>query len=133
VYNTGSQAVAVGSDVVFDSNGPLLGIQHTAGNADLTIDNAGTYLLTFQLGVTGASNQFAVYLGGTEVTGSRFGVEQTALFNLPNYGQMIFEAEAGATATLRNNDSSSGTVTLSTGAGGTLTTTNASIVIHRLN
>ncbi|WP_045576293.1 hypothetical protein [Desulfosporosinus sp. I2] len=105
-------------------------------NDATTIDNAGIYLLTFQVGASGASgasNQFAVYLGGTEVTGSRFGIDQALVNNLPNYGQMIFEADAGATATLKNNDSSSGTVALSTGAGGTLTATNASIVIHRLN
>ncbi|GAB6152826.1 hypothetical protein JCM17380_15760 [Desulfosporosinus burensis] len=111
----------------------MLGIQHTAGNADLTINNACTYLLTFQVGVSGASNQFAVYLSGAQVTGSRFGINQALVDNVPNYGQMIFDAVAGATATLKNNDSSGGTVTLSTGAGGTQTTTNASIVIHRIN
>ncbi|KGP76188.1 hypothetical protein JT05_06265, partial [Desulfosporosinus sp. Tol-M] len=133
IYNTGAQTVAVGGNFNFDSNGILLGIQHTAGSPIITITNSGIYMLTYQVSATG-SNQVSVFLSGNRVTGSRFGITQpvTPSHIGVNYGQVIFTAANGATATLTNNFSTD-PIVLATGAGGTGNTSNASIVIHRIN
>lgn len=108
----------------------MVGIQHTAGDAIITIDNAGSYLSIFEIGTTG-NNQFGVLVGGTGVPGGAYGRAGGPAANSQTSGLAIFTAAAGTTFTLHNN--SQGAIGLSTNAGGAGIVSNAAVVIHRLN
>ncbi|HEY4384350.1 MAG TPA: hypothetical protein VGN34_07755, partial [Ktedonobacteraceae bacterium] len=74
-------------------------------------------------------NQFALFVNGIQqaagtVYGSGSGTQQ-------NSGQAIIALSAGDVLTLRNHTSAAA-VTLQTGAGGTQTNVNASILIEKL-
>jgi BclA C-terminal domain len=121
--------VAVGIDVIFDSNGILTaGITHTAGLAPITVADPGHYKVTF--GVSGVEpNQFTVFLNGVAMSGATFG---SGAGTQQNNGQVIVALEAGDVITLRNYTSAAA-VTLQTLAGGTQTSVNASLVFEKLN
>jgi hypothetical protein len=121
--------VAVGNDVIFDSNGILTaGITHTAGLAPITVTDPGHYKVTF--GISGVEpNQFTVFLNGVAITGATFG---SGAGTQQNNGQVIVALAAGDVITL-SNYSSAAAVTLQTLAGGTQTGVNASLILEKLN
>jgi hypothetical protein len=125
--------VAIEADVNLNKNGVLTsGITHapgTPGAAGVTLLNAGDYEVTFS--VSGSEpSQMALFVNGTTlvpgtVYGSGAGTQQ-------NTGQAIATFAAGDVLTVRNH-SSAAAVTLAEPIGGTQATTNASVVIERLN
>ncbi|OPX86438.1 MAG: Exoglucanase B precursor [Pelotomaculum sp. PtaB.Bin104] len=63
---TTGQSIAVGSDVVFNSNGPLQGVGHDAGTSTITVNEAGIYNITFGI-CTNANNpeSWGIAVNGT--------------------------------------------------------------------
>ena len=127
IFNLTAQSVAVEAPVLFDSNGPLLGVTHTPGTDAITVVDAGTYAITFS--VSGSEpNQFALFINGapdtSTVYGSGAGTQQ-------NTGQAILVLAAGDVITLVNHTSAAA-VTLASVVGGTQANVSASILIERL-
>jgi hypothetical protein len=121
--------VAVGTAVVFDSNGVLTsGITHTAGLAPITITDPGDYKVTFS--ISGVEpNQFTVFLNAVPLIGATYG---SGAGTQQNVGQVIVSLVTGDVLTIQNYTSAAA-VTLQTLAGGTQTSVNASVVIEELN
>ena len=89
--------------------------------------NAGVYKLTFL--VSGVEpSQMALFLNGALVDGSVYG---SGAGTQQNTGQVIVNVASGDVLTVRNH-SSAAAVTLQTLAGGTQTSTNASVVIEKV-
>ena len=110
--------------MLFDSNGPLLGVTHTPGSDTIVIVNAGVYGISFV--VAGVEpNQFALFINGAPATSSVYG---SGAGTQPNAGQTILTLAAGDVIMLVNH-SSAAAVTLQTLAGGTQTNVNASTLI----
>jgi hypothetical protein len=127
IYNLTAGTVAIEAPVIFDSNGPLLGITHATPSPSIVIVNAGTYSFTFS--VSGSEpNQFALFVNGipdtSTIYGSGAGTQQ-------NTGMAILTVPAEATITLVNH-SSAAAATLASVIGGTQANVNASMVIVRL-
>jgi len=129
VYNVGAQVVPLEADITFDTNGVLSpGITHAPGTDEIALVNAGIYKVVFS--VSGVEpNQMAVFLNGSLVAGTVYG---SGAGTQQNTGQVILTIAAGDVLTVRNHTSSSG-VTLQTLAGGTQTSTNASVSIEKLD
>jgi hypothetical protein len=136
VYNLLGATLSTGDPVPFDSVGPLLGILFTPGSTNITVVNAGTYLIDFS--ASGVEpNQFAILINNTGtassgiVYGSGAGTQQ-------NNGSMILVLPAGAVITLNNFMSSASPIFLQTmgsagaPAGGTQSNIGASVTIVRL-
>ena len=129
VYNTGSQVVAVGDSVTFDSNGILTaGITHTAGSSQIALTSSGTYKVTFGISAVEPS-QYSAFLNGVAITGATYG---SGAGTQQNNGQVIAAVVAGDVLTIRNYTSAAAS-TLQTLAGGTQANVNASVIIERLN
>jgi hypothetical protein len=124
---TQAATVALEAPILFDSNGPLLGITHTLGSSAIAVVNAGTYAINFSVSGT-EPNQFALFVNGvaasSTVYGSGAGTQQ-------NSGQAILILGAGDTLTLVNH-SSAAAVTLAPVVGGTQANVMASVLIERL-
>ena len=101
-------------EVLFDAVGPLSGVTAPLGQADITVANAGTYLVTFQVSGTGP-NQFAIFVNDvaqlSTVGGSGAGTQQNTISS-------ILTLPAGAVINLVNYITGSG-VGLATTVGGT--------------
>lgn len=127
IYNLTPQTVAIGADVLFDTNGVISGFVHAPGSPSITVGETGIYEISFIVSGT-EPNQFAIFANGVPVAGSIYGsgagTQQTS-------GQMILALAAGDILTLRNH-SSAAAVTLSSMTGGTEANVNASITIQRL-
>lgn len=127
IYNLGSVTIAPEAPILFDTNGPLNGITHTAGSAAINIVSAGTYLINFSVSGT-QPNQFAISVNGapnlSTIYGSGAGTQQ-------NDGQAILVLQAGDVVNVINHTSSGG-IGLATPIGGTAASINASIVILRI-
>ena len=129
VYNTGSQVVAVGDSVTFDSNGILTaGITHTAGSSQIALTSSGTYKVTFGISAVEPS-QYSAFLNGVAITGATYG---SGAGTQQNNGQVIAAVVAGDVLTIRNYTSAAAS-TLQTLDGGTQANVNASVIIERLN
>jgi len=94
--STPAQSIAVGSDVMFNSNGPLQGVTHTTGTGTITVNNTGIY--NIQFGISTASNNPQVW--GIAVNG-----KVKSFFN--NAGQAMVQStklslNAGDTVSIRN-------------------------------
>ena len=115
--------------VVFSNSGIRTGgIVHTLGSSDITIANAGNYLVTFS--VSGSEpSQFALFLNDVFVSGTVYGASAGTQ---QNSGQAIMAIGAGGILTLRNHTSATA-VTLAGNTGGTAPAVNASIVLQKLN
>ena len=124
---TQAATVAIEGDVLFDSNGPLSGVTHTAGSASIQVVSAGTYAITFSVSGT-EPNQFALTVNGvpnpSTIYGSGAGTQQ-------NTGFTILTLGAGDTLTLRNHTSAAA-VTLAPNVGGTQDNVRASVHILRI-
>ena len=128
VYNDTAETVAIGSDVLFDKNGvKTTGITHANNTAGITVATAGDYKVTFSVSGTEPS-QMALFVNGFAVSSAIYG---SGAGTQQNTGQAIVAIASGDVLTVRNHTSSSA-VTLQTLAGGTRTTTNASVVIEKL-
>ena len=130
VYNTSAQTVATGTNVTFDGVGPILGAAFTPDSL-ITIDNAGVYIVDYQIS-DDESSQITLTIAGAAAAGGVFGVGGTGGTIPQNRGEVIVSVAAGATAALLNDSGS--TISLPTAIGGSgANTTNASIVLHRIN
>jgi hypothetical protein len=103
IYNTGAQVVEGDAAVTFGQNGLMSsGITHTAGQSSITVNTAGTYLITFHAVSTMCTGGFdcvwTVYVNGTAVPAGRvFGTDSQLLA-----GSVLVQLTAGAVVTLRN-------------------------------
>ncbi|MBK9254770.1 MAG: collagen-like protein [Saprospiraceae bacterium] len=128
IYNLAPQTVPIEVDLSFDSNGILTsGFSHTLNSSQITILNSGTYKVNFSVSGT-ESNQFALFLNGTVLSGGIYG---SGAGTQQNNGQLIFLASPGDVVSLRNH-SSAAAVTLASFIGGTEANVNASVIIEKL-
>ena len=129
VYNTGSQAVAVGASVTFDSNGILTaGVTHAAGSSEITLTDAGAYKVAFSISAVEAS-QYTAFLNGVAIMGATYG---SGSGTQQNNGQFIVAVATGDVLTIRNHTSAAAS-TLQSLVGGTEANVNASVLVERLN
>jgi hypothetical protein len=127
IYNQGAQTVAIEAAVSFDSNGTMVGISHTPGNAGVIIEDAGNYQVQFV--ISGVEpGQFALFDNGAPIPGSVYGSGSSMQEAV---GDLIVPLAAGDVLSVVNH-SSAAAVTLQTLAGGTQTNVNASLMIQRL-
>lgn len=129
VYNLGAQTVPLEASVTFDMGGVLSpGITHAPGAAGITLTSPGTYEIAFSASGT-EPNQMALFLNGSVVAGTTYasgaGTQQ-------NTGQGIATVGAGDVLTLRNHTSSAA-IGLATPIGGTQASTNASVLVEKLD
>ena len=122
---TQAGTVAIGGDVIWnDAIGAASGVSVDVGTGNITVTNAGTYAIQFQLAGTEA-NQFAITVNGvvqpSAIYASGAGTQQTT-------GEAILVLPAGAVITLRNNLSTAA-VTLAPTVGGTANQAMASVAI----
>jgi hypothetical protein len=129
IYNTESILnITPEADVPFSTNGEIVGaIAHTPGSSEILINNSGVYEITFSISPD-QPNQFALFLNGTLVPGSIYGINATNIYNV---GRAIVSITAPAILTLRNHTSFTA-VNLHTRIGGTQLNVNASIRIIKL-
>jgi hypothetical protein len=127
VYNETPESILIESNIPFDSNGELVGFTHTAGAAEITVTNAGTYRVDSVVSAT-EPDQVGLFLNGVVVPGSIYG---SGAGTQQNSGQVIVDLFAGDQLTLRN-DTSAAAFTLSSNIGGTRANVNASILIQEL-
>ena len=127
VYNEAFQVVPVAGAVTFSHAPELKNIDHTPGQANITILMTGTYQIDWS--VSGAEmNQFAIHVNGAIIDGSRYGAGN---LNIQNNGTVKVELMAGDIITLVN-DTSSTPVTLTNPIGGEEDVANASVSIFLL-
>ncbi|MDQ1448824.1 MAG: hypothetical protein QOC79_1795, partial [Actinomycetota bacterium] len=127
VYNLAAGTVAIDADVIFSSNGPLVGFTHTPSTSNIVATLAGVYLFDFSVSGNEPS-QFGLMVNGVAAGGGIYG---TGAGTQQNNGQVVVSLLAGDIVTLRNR-SSAAAVTLQTLAGGTQINVNASVVIQQL-
>lgn len=109
----------------FNNNGVhTAGITYNSGSQDFTIANAGVYQIEFTITAT-QGNLFSLYIGDTQVSGSYY---ESGGGNRANYGMVITSIPAGATISLRRDNTSPTNVDLNSRAG----VTNASIIILKI-
>ena len=120
--------VAIGADILFDSNGPLTsGITHVLGTSQITVAVAGKYQVLFS--VSGVEpNQFAIFVNGALVPGCIYG---SGAGTQQNTGLSIINLLAGDIITIRNF-SSAAAVTLASLVGGTQANSVASVLITQI-
>lgn len=129
VYSlTQPATVAIGAPILFDQNGPLLGITHTPPSPVINVVSAGTYAITFSVSGLQA-NQFGISVNGalptpSTIYGSGAGTQQ-------NTGFTILTLGAGDSIQIVNY-SSNAAVSLQTLAGGTQANVLASVYFLRL-
>ncbi len=129
VYNVSSQVVALEAAVTFDSTGvTTAGITHATGAAGITLVEAGAYEIKFSVSGT-EPNQMGIFINGVPVAGTIYGSGDGTQQNL---GQTILTAPAESVLTIVNH-SSAGPVTLATPIGGTEASTNASVLIEKID
>jgi hypothetical protein len=127
IYNLAAQTVAIGSDVIFDSNGDLSGFTHAAGTTQLVAASAGAYLVDFS--VTGVEpNQFTLMDNGAPVPGGTYG---SGAGTQQNNGQVVLHLAVGDVLTVENQGSVAA-VTLQSLTGGTQNNVNASLTVEQL-
>lgn len=128
MYNNSAQTVAVESDVSFNIGGINCGgISHINGSSQISINNAGIYLIWFY--VLGTSeNQFSLFVNGTSVPGSIYASPTASTATI---GFATVQLRCGDVLSLRNH-SSAEPVVLADTAGGTQPNVNASIALYKL-
>ncbi|WP_237268870.1 DNRLRE domain-containing protein [Thermoanaerobacterium thermosaccharolyticum] len=122
IYNTTANTVLLGGDVTFDSNGPLVGITHTAGTAPITFVIGGTYRIGYTTTASVAVlNSMVLTLNGTPLSQTQY---STIINATELVGEAIITVSAGDILTLRNTGVA---LTLASGV------VNASITLLKLN
>ncbi|CAN5194486.1 hypothetical protein BH09DEP1_BH09DEP1_0810 [soil metagenome] len=128
IYALIPQTVAIEAPVLFDSNGPLVGVTHAPASPSIVVVSAGTYAIAFSVSGT-EPNQFAIFVNGvaapSTVYGSGAGTQQTT------GAQVILVLGVGDTITLVNH-SSAAAVTLASFVGGTQANVTAAVTLARL-
>ena len=129
IYNTGAETVAVEGDTTFDTNGPMTaGFSHVPGSATVTVNSTGVYSIDFSIRESTGAAQFALADNGTVIPSTIFG---GGISEVQLSGQAIVSLVAGDVLTLRNH-TSSGTITLTTSAGGSAVSVDASLEIEKI-
>jgi hypothetical protein len=128
IYNIGAQVVPIEAAVAFDANGILLGISHAPGQAEMVVDSAGTYQISFALSAV-EPNQFGLFVNGAPIAGGVYG---SGSGTQQNNGQVMVSLAAGDVITLVNHTSAAA-VTLQFLAGGVQANVNAAVHILKLN
>lgn len=100
VYNTGAQAINNGNTITFDSNGPLLNITHVAGSDTVTVNAAGTYMVTWIVSAQGDGGGYTLLQNGVAVPNLTFVTDPG---NGESVGNGIVNVALGDTFQLRNN------------------------------
>ncbi|MEQ6353382.1 hypothetical protein ABNX05_01990 [Lysinibacillus sp. M3] len=131
IYDTTAQpAIPNNGQVTFNTNGnitPAGFVTHVPGTAPIIINQTGTYLITYEVFVTGGPNAFALFNGNNQIAGSNYGDNAG---NSTKNGQVITTLNALDVLTLRNiyiNPIALLNVTI-----GNVSVISASIVILRL-
>jgi hypothetical protein len=129
IYNLDAQVVALEADILFSTNGVIVGtIAHAAGTSTIQIGSAGDYAIWFYAaGVE--PNQFSLFQNGAPVAGGIYG---SGAGTQANPGMVIITAAVADVLTVRNHTSAAA-VTLQTLAGGTQINSNASILIQKIS
>jgi hypothetical protein len=104
------------------------GITHTAGTSQITVAQAGIYMIDYTV-TSNQGRQVAVFDNGSLITGTIFGTQSA---NNAAVGQAIVSLAAGDVLTLVNNVANP-SFTLNQNSGGTATGADASIVIVKLS
>jgi len=104
VYNATIQTVPVGAAVTFHTSGALVGASFVPGTSDVTVTNAGTYLVDVTVSPLDPG-QFTLEVNGV-VTPSVFGGE-TGPFNTLTAGQGVVTLAAGDVVSLVNTGTNS--------------------------
>lgn len=125
-YNLLFQTIASHGNVVFSNNGDFSsGLVHTPGTAQIIVNVAGEYEVTFSLSAQ-ESNQFGVTRNGVIVPGSLFGSE-----GQQNTGTVVLSAAAGDVLTLQNFEATTA-IDLQPFAGGSLENSDATFAIQKI-
>ncbi len=119
--------VDIGAPILFDSNGPLLGIAHGLGTSPVVINNSGVYAITFSVSGT-QPNQFALFVNGSPASST---VYSSNAGNQQNTGQVILTLEAGDAITIVNY-SSEKAIDIAHVTGGKQQNVKASVLILQL-
>lgn len=131
IYNTDQQVVPIDAPVAFSDNGLITsGITHVPGSSTINIVNPCIYAVTYSVSGT-EPNQFALFVNGVLVPGSRYG---SGAGTQQNNGQVIVQLDAGDAVQLINS-SSAAAVTLVEAppiGGSAIDVTNASIMFQCL-
>jgi hypothetical protein len=123
------QTVAPEGDVLFSGNGDISsGLAHTANSADIDVNVAGEYEVTFSVSAQ-EGDQFGLTKNGRLVPGSLYGAGSG---DEQNTGTVIFSAAAGDVLTLRSFEVSS-SIDLAPFAGGSLENSDATLAIHKID
>lgn len=64
-YDTNTQSLTTGDDVVFSNNGSMQGILHTSNSTTFTVPIAGTYLISYSAHSTGEDLDFQLTVNNT--------------------------------------------------------------------
>ncbi|MFD4490559.1 collagen-like protein [Lysinibacillus fusiformis] len=131
IYDTTAQpGIPNNGQVTFNTNGnitPAGFVSHVPGTAPIIINQTGTYLITYEVFVTGGPFAFALFNGANQIAGSNYGGNGGSD---PQNGQVITTLNSSDVLTLRNIHPNP-TALLNTIIGGT-PVISASIVILRL-
>ncbi|WP_369379877.1 hypothetical protein [Lysinibacillus fusiformis] len=131
IYDTTAQpGIPNNGQVTFNTNGnitPSGFVSHVPGTAPIIIIQTGTYLITYEVFVTGGPFAFALFNGDNQIAGSNYGGNGGSD---PQNGQVITTLNSSDVLTLRNIHPNP-TALLNTIIGGT-PVISASIVILRL-
>ncbi|KAB0442703.1 MULTISPECIES: hypothetical protein [Lysinibacillus] len=131
IYDTTAQpGIPNNGQVTFNTNGnitPSGFVSHVPGTAPIIINQTGTYLITYEVFVTGGPFAFALFNGDNQIAGSNYGGNGGSD---PQNGQVITTLNSSDVLTLRNIHPNP-TALLNTIIGGT-PVVSASIVILRL-
>jgi len=130
-YSEGAQGVSVaeGEDIIFENNGIFRGLMHNSGEKFVTFEADGIYLVLWSV-TADQTNQFALVLDSTVITDSSFGMPAGSS---QNNGITVLHTKVGQRVGLRNNTSSTETVTLNNSAGGSMTNVCASMFILKID
>jgi len=61
--------IELGSDVIFEDNGPLSGITHTAGTTPIVVPDTGNYLIQYTVALTSNNDaSISIAVNGTVVS-----------------------------------------------------------------
>lgn len=130
IYDTTQQRnIPAGGNVTFNTNGnitPAGFVTHVPGQATITINQTGTYLITYEVNPQTGTSAFRLFNGAAPITGTSYGASSGGQ---PYVGQQIITLTAGSVLTLRNID---GQTTLDNVISPNVPVNIASIVIVRV-
>jgi hypothetical protein len=127
-YSKMPQTVLVGQAVKFDVNQILYNIDHTVGDDMLFIREAGLYIFNFIIESAQAC-QFTAFVNGVATDTTTVGKNSGA--GILVMGNILF-LKNGDNLSFRNWASSIGSITSNNSPGGTVSGTNASVMLYRI-